>query len=163
MRECVEVSPDQRNAWVVACLVGAMLLGTAMLLWLEPPAHGWSVPAVELGENVAGVRSVQIHFALADAALPLDEYDCVVYADGRCAWRPRSADIRLTLLGKRSNRLPEAQAGTLLAILGSMNLASGLDFSQVRLDPGSDPKLNPGLPPPAHELRALLERKGILQ
>lgn len=157
------MGPDQRNAWVVAYLVGAMLLGTAMLLWLEPPAHGWSVPAVEMGENLAEVRSVQIHYALADAAPTLDEYDCVVFADGTCAWRPRSADIRLTLLGRRTSRLPEAQAGTLLAILGSMNLASGLDFSHVRLEPGSDPKLNPGLPPPAHELRALLERKGILQ
>lgn len=163
MRETFEVSPDQRNAWVVAYLVGAMLLGTAMLLWLEPPAHGWSVPAVAMGENVSGVRSVQIHYAIADASPALDEFDCVVFADGRCAWRPRSADIRLTLLGKPSSRLPEAQAGTLLAILGSMNLASGLDFSQVHLAPGSDPKLNPGLPPPAHELRALLERKGILQ
>lgn len=157
------IMAEKRNARVVAYLVASMLAGAAVLLWLEPPAHGWSDPAGAVGASQLRVQSVEIRYLPAETPDSMDDFDCVVFADGRCAWRPRGSDIRVTLVAPKSNRLPDPQAAALLAVLGNMSIGHGLDPSRVRLYSGSDSSLNPELPQPAHDLRALLERKGFLR
>ena len=59
------MSPETRNAKVVAILVGSMTLGAAGLLWLEPPARGWASSALLLAEHGDPIQTVHITYAPA--------------------------------------------------------------------------------------------------
>ncbi len=154
--------PERRNARVVVALLLALVAGAAVLLWLEPPLPGWSRAAQETLDGGVPVHSVEIGYVPDSSGPAFSEYDCVIFEDGRCAWRPRGSDVRVMLVGSADGDLPPAQAGAVLAMLGDMSFGRGLDLSRVRLAPQSDPRLNESAPPPARDLRDLLTRKGLL-
>lgn len=156
------MSADKRNTKIVALLIGSMTLGAAVLLWLEPPTHGWSSGTLLMAENGPGVAEVQIEYVAEPDAELAGRYDCLVLPDGTCEWRPNSPRVRLALVGSGEQPLPEEQCRTLLAVFGVMTQRHGLDLEQVWLDPASDARLHPELPAAAHRLVELLVRKGIV-
>jgi hypothetical protein len=156
------VAADKRNALIVACLIGSMTLGAAVLLGLEPPTPGWSSGTLLLAESGYAVEEVQIEYGGPDAPVDPTAYDCAVLPSGECAWRPSGPRIRLAVIGSEAPRLPQAQAKALLAAFGSMTQRHGLDLDSVWLHPASDARLHPELPAQAHDLCDLLVRKGIV-
>jgi hypothetical protein len=161
-RKGLPVAADKRNTQIVACLIGSMTLGAAVLLWLEPPTPGWSSTTLLLAESVCAVDEVQIEYVGPNAGSDPAAYDCVVRPSGECTWRPTGSRVRLSVVGSEGLRLPEAQAKTLLAVFGSMTQRHGLDLDRVWLHPASDARLHPELPAQAHDLCDLLVRKGII-
>jgi hypothetical protein len=158
----VPVSADKRNTKIVALLIGSMTFGAAVLLWLEPPTHGWSSGTLLMAESVAAVEEVRIEYVGDEAAGRAAAYDCLILPDGTCAWRPSGPRVRLAVVGAHDGPLPEAQCRTLLAVFGVLTQRHGLDLEQVWLDPASDARLHPELPAAAHTLVELLVRKGIV-
>ncbi len=156
------MAADKRNTQIVACLIGSMTLGAAVLLWLEPPTPGWSSATLLLAESGCAVEEVQIRYAGPDAAVDPAAYDCVVLPSGECAWRPNGSRIRLAVIGSEGPRLPPAQAKALLAVFGSMTQRHELELDRVWLHPASDARLHPELPAQAHDLCDLLVRKGLV-
>lgn len=154
---------DTRNTKVVVWLVVSMTAGAALLLWLEPPKQNWASGALLMAEREGPLKSVRIEYLPAGQAIDAAKYDCLIFADGRCKWQPQSADIRLALLGSKASQLEEAQARTLLEVLGGLNQFRRLDLRNVRLDPASDARLNPKLPVQAEDLRNLLAKKGLIR
>ncbi len=157
------VAPDTRNPKVVAWLILSMTAGAAALLWLEAPTRGWSAPTPLMAERGRLVQTLLIEFACDDEPVATREFDGVILPDGRCDWRPRGPQIRLLVIGSRTEKLAAPAARTLLALLGSLQRERGLDLRRVRLHPESDSLLNPRLPPASHDLRSLLLRKAIIQ
>ena len=139
-----------------------MTFGAAVLLWLEPPTHGWSSGTLLMAESGPDVAEVRIEYVADRGAGRVVEYDCLVLPDGTCEWRPNGPQVRLALLGSEEGPMPEAQCRTLLAVFGVMTQRHGLDLGQVWLDPASDARLHPELPAAAHRLVELLVRKGIV-
>jgi hypothetical protein len=156
------VTSDTRNTTIVAFLFGAMTLGAAILLWFEPPTPGWSSSALLMAESGRGVEELRIDYAGSGSTVEPGVYDCVVYPDGRCDWRPRGAQVRLLVSGLGQQGLAPAQAEKLLAVFGSLTQRHGLDLERVWLHPASDARLHPELPVAAHDLCDLLVRKGII-
>jgi hypothetical protein len=153
---------DKRNTVMVASLIGSMTLGAGLLLWLEPATPGWSPGTLLMAESVRAIEDVRVEYAPPGAVIEPGKHDGLVQADGACEWRPRGPRIRLAVVGSESERLPQAQAKTLLAIFGSMEQRHGLELERVWLDPASDARLHPELPAQAHDLCRLLVRKGII-
>lgn len=157
------MSADKRNTKIVAFLIGSMTIGAAFLLWLEPPVRGWSSGTLLMAESVPAIEDVRVEYVdTEDATAGISGYDCVVLPDGACEWRPSGTRIRLAVIGRAGQPLPEAQSRTLLAVFGSMAQRHGLDLERVWLDPASDARLHPELPAAAHGLVELLVRKGIV-
>jgi hypothetical protein len=156
------VSADKRNTKIVALLIGAMTFGAAVLLWLEPPTHGWSSGTLLMAESVPAVEEVRIEYVNGQTAGGAVGYDCLVLPDGTCEWHPTGPRIRLAVVGPDEATMLEAQCRTLLAVLGTMTQRHGLTLAQVWLDPASDARLHPELPAGAHGLVELLVRKGIV-
>lgn len=133
-----------------------------MLLWLEPPTHGWSSGTLLMAESVPGVEEVRIEYVADEATGRAGGYDCLVLPDGTCEWRPDGPLVRLASVGSLGASMPDTQCRTLLAVFGVMTQRHGLDLERVWLDPASDARLHPELPAAAHRLVALLVRKGIV-
>ena len=148
-----------RNTKVLAALIAAMTFGAAFLLWLEPPAPGWSSSTLLMAESTSAVSEVRIECATDAAAV--GQADCVVLPDGTCRWQPRGEQITLLVLADEGG-LSDQQALTLLAVLGTLAERHGLDLKNVWLHPASDARLHPELPLAAHDLCRLLVRKGII-
>lgn len=153
---------ETRNTRVVAILIVSMTVGAACLLWLEMPTRGWSPTTFLMAERGRPVEDVLIEYVGPEQPFNPADYDCAVYSDGRCDWRPRQPHIRLAVVGSGGERLGQAQAGSLLAALGSMSRLRGLDLSRVRLHADSDARVDSDASPQARDLRDLLVRKGII-
>ena len=156
------MSADKRNTLIVVFLIASMTLGAAILLWLEPPAAGWSPTTLLMAESVRDIDDVQIEYVGPDASVDLGTYDCVVLPSGVCRWQPHGPRIHLAVVGAGGQRLSQAQAETLLAVFGSMTQRHGLDLERVWLHPASDARLHLELPPEAHDLCDLLVRKDVV-
>lgn len=153
--------PLSRNAKVVVTLVISVSLGTGVLLSTEPEVRQWSSPPWD-PRLASPPRSVEIaYIAPQDDPEPAG-YDCVIYPDREPLWRPTGQRVRVGVVGTDDPRLPREQARRLLAVLGGLRRI-GLDVLEFQLAPGSDARLHPELPPQAHDLCALLTRKGIVR
>jgi hypothetical protein len=169
------MTADKRNATVVIALVLAMTVGAQVLLSFEswfgaPPTH-WEGDVRLSAERGNPVQHVEISYItkLADLdELGLDDHGrdsvCVIGPAGEVdIWRPAGPRVRLMVIGSSEDRLPDEQKRTLLATLGSLSEASGVDLVRVRIASGSDVRRNPDLPMQAHDLRELLVRKKIIR
>jgi len=154
--------PEQRNALVVASMVASMTLGAVTLLWLEPPARGWTSSTLLMAESVPVIDEVRVEYLEQLTSERVEQYDCIVLPDGQCDWRPSGGLIRLGVVGDSEQMLSDSQCRTLLAALGSMTHRRRLNLDQVWLDPASDARLHPELPSGAHCLVDLLVRKGVI-
>jgi len=139
-----------------------MTAGVTLLLWLEPAAPGWSRTTLLMAESARAVESVQIEYLAPGAPGAASDYDCLVMPGGQCVWRPSGPQVRLAVVGS-DGPMPEAQARQLLAVFGNLTQRHGLDLGRVWLHPGSDARLHPELPVAAHDLCALLVRKGVIR
>jgi hypothetical protein len=162
-----------RNTSVVVTLITSMTLGAAALRGLElrlvpgkPSFKGSTLLMAERGMRVA---EVEVHYAPSWDAVPGLGIDpegsdsvCLIDTDGSTQWAQRGPHVQLVVIGTDGRTLGEPQKRGLLGALGTLNHASGRDLVPVRLAAGSDEQFTPGLPPQAKDLRALLERKGIL-
>lgn len=157
---------DSRNTKVVAALVAAMTVGATGLLALEGgiwrPADR-PVALTALADSRQGIREVLIFLASADVADQPALFDCLVYPDGRCTWRPRSALVRMAVVASEGESVTDSQKEALLAVLGRLSQAHNLTSRQIRLDSGSDDRITPGLPVSAGELRRLLTERDIIR
>lgn len=153
---------EKRNTHVIACVIAAMTLGAALLLWMEPESPGWSKTTLLMAESVPAVEEVRIEYLEPLTREHLETFDCLVLPDGQCDWRPRQGAIRLGVVGINAQPLSEKQKYTLLAVVGSLSQRHGLDIKRVWLDPSSDARLHPELPDGARGLAELLVRKGII-
>ncbi len=151
--------PLSRNAKVVVSLLISVSLGTGVLLSTEPQMRQWAVPPWNPQRPPSAVR---IAYIPPEQTPEPEQYDCLIYPDREPLWRPRGAELQVAVVGSSEDRLPREQVRRLLAVLGGLRRI-GLDLSAFRLDPRSDVRLNPDLPPQAHELCALLTRKGIVR
>jgi hypothetical protein len=158
----LSVAADTRNSKTVVLLIGSMTLGAALLLWFEPPVPGWSSTTLLMAESAGTVEDVQVTYVWPQAVIDPAAYDCLVLPSGECEWRPRDGRVRLAVIGSGADRLTDAQAETLLVVLGSLTQRHELRLDRVWLDPPSDARLYPDLPPEAHDLCELLVRKGII-
>jgi hypothetical protein len=149
------VTKDGRNIRVVGGLVLSLTLGTATLMALEPPVRRWAPTAALAGGLPNGVQSVQIDYAAP--GFDPNQFDALIFADGRCDWRPRGTALRVGVVGDGA-AISEAQAQALLAALGSL-AQYGLDLEQVHIGVDSDARRQDGLPPGAADLCRLLQRK----
>ncbi|MCG3126122.1 MAG: hypothetical protein CHACPFDD_00952 [Phycisphaerae bacterium] len=156
------MNPNNRNTRIVVALVAAMTAGAALLLWLERPVA--RLPAASLiaaaGEPF---DHMVISLAPAEHIEQLAEADCAILPDGRFTWNPRGGQLRLALAAAPDGRLDQAQVLSLLGILGQLTTSRGLPVESISLAPESDPRLKPDLPPAAFDLRALLEKKGVIK
>lgn len=156
------MNTNNRNTRIVIALVAAMTAGAALLLWLERPVA--RLPAASL-IAAAGEQFDELLISLAPAEHieQLAEADCAILSDGRFTWNPRGGRLRLAVAAKADARLDDAQVLSLLGILGQLTTSRGLPIERIALDPESDPRLKPDLPPAALDLRALLEMKGVIK
>ena len=153
--------PLSRNAKVVVALVTSVSLGTGVLLSTEPQVRQWSSPPWD--PNLPSPpRSVEIAYIAPESSLELASFDCVIYPDREPLWQPRGQTLRVGVVGTGDPQVPREQARRLLAILGGLRRI-GLDVPDFQLAPASDARLHPELPPQAHDLCALLTRKGIVR
>ncbi len=155
------MNPDNRNARVIGLLVGAMTVGASVLLALEPAGIRWGGAPLLAMRNVSALESARICFIASVLDTTLAEYDCVILPSGDPIWQPRSAHIRVAVVGDGKPQLPEAQVEALLAILGNLTQTLGLSPTQITLDGDSDPRIRTDLPPAATNLAGVLSRKGI--
>ena len=157
------MADDKRNKQVVACLIAAMTLGAALLLWLEPPVTGWSESTLLMAETVPEIEEVRIEYVQPLTHEYIPYYDCFVFPDGGCDWRPRSSKLRLAVVGvDPAEPMSDSQARTLLSVFGSLTQRHGLALQGIWLDTESDSRLHPELSPGAHSLTELLVRKGLI-
>ncbi len=163
-----------RNTSVVVALITSMTLGAVGLRGLElrlvpgkPSFKGSTLLMAERGMRVEEVEVQYVSSWDEVAGLGIDpeggDSVCLIDADGRAQWAQRGPRVQLVVIGAAGDTLRDAQKRGLLGALGTLNHASGRDLLPVRLSAGSDEQITPGLPPQAKDLRALLERKGILQ
>lgn len=145
-----------RNTKVVACLIGSLTLGAGLLLTLEPPGRAWSQPPL-LAAQSAQVRDIVVH--VAPEGTDLSNYDCVIFPDRAPLWRTAGRVMRVGVLCEGDTPLTTQQAQDLLAVLGA---AGAGQHARVAIDPASDVREGSGRGAAAHDLLALLERKGLL-
>lgn len=151
--------PLSRNAKVVVSLVVSVSLGTGVLLSTEPELRQWAVPPCDPQTRP---RQVQIAYVPPERGVEPGQYDCLIYPDREPLWQPRGPALHVAVVGTSQDRLPKQQVRRLLAVLGGLRRI-GLELSAFELEPASDARLHPDLPPQAHELCALLTRKGIVR
>jgi hypothetical protein len=156
------VAGEHRNTTIVAVLIASMTLCAALLLWLEPPTRGWQASDLLMAADGQAVQSVTIQYAPPGAVVEPGLYDCIVFSDGQCDWRPRGRDIVMLVMGTPDDGLPRGLAQAVLNVLGNLSQGGRLDLSRVHLSPDSDPRLTAGLSPQANALFELLSRKGVL-
>ncbi len=152
---------DRRNVIVVVSLIAAMTAGAQLLRWFEPSTPQWTSATELSAETGAPIEDVTIEFAADDTTLAPEQVDCVVYPDRSYTWSPRGSHLRLVVRGTADGSLPREQGETLLAILGGLCRDQNLPLDRIRLAPDSDVRSFPDLPRQAHDLRALLDRKGL--
>ncbi len=151
--------PLSRNAKVVVSLVTSVSLGAGVLLSTEPEFRQWAVPPCD---PQSPPSEVQIAWVPPERPLDPNRYDCLIYPDREPLWQPRGPRLHVAVVGTGQDRLPREQVRRLLAVLGGLRRI-GLDLSAFELEPESDVRLHPDLPPQAHDLCALLTRKGIVR
>lgn len=160
------MNTDIRNSKVVASLIVAMTAGAGLLLWMEPTPASANPPAALTALEGSIVENVTIQFAMP-GEVDRPAIDVVLKPDGTVeAAQPAGTELRLVVVGADSPKelnLPQEQQRTLLTTL--MRVAETQRGREVRvhLDPTSDAKLVPQLPPQAHDLRRLLALKGLIE
>jgi hypothetical protein len=168
------MTAGKRNTSVVAALIISMTAGAAVLRGLElrlvPGKPNFKGSTLLMAEQGMRVREVEVSYVPRWEDLPTagidpegDDSVCVVDSDGRAHWAQRGPRIQLVVIGTDNETLASVQRRALLGALGTLNQASGVDLVPVHLAAGSDVRVNPDLPAQARDLRALLERKGIIQ
>lgn len=169
------MTADKRNATVVIALVLSMTVGAQILLcfesWIGARPTRWEGDTLLSAKRGNPVQNVEISYvaSLEDLdALELEAASpdsiCVIGPAGEVdIWRPAGPRVRLIVIGSAGRTLPDQQKLTLLATLGSLSEASGVDLVRVQLATGSDARRSPGLPLQAHDLRDLLARKKIIR
>jgi len=149
-----------------------MTAGATVLLGLEsklvPKRPNWTGSTLLMAEHGARVESVEITYITSPdevgrASLGVEESLCLIEPDGTTRWEPLRARVRVVVIGSDGEHLTAEQKRALLGVLGSISQASGVELVPVRLADSSDVRQQPGLPPQAADLCALLERKGIIR
>jgi len=151
---------DTRNTKVVVCLIVAMTVGAAMLLWLEPNV---ATPALTNPLAAVGgtpIEDVVIQYAPADQT-PGPSAACVIPPDGTPEWHPASGpQLTLVVVGSEpASALREEQKKTLLSVLGGLAHGASGQAVRVRLHPESDTRVNRDLPRQAEDMLELLVEK----
>lgn len=163
------MSSDPRNTRVVAALIAAMTLGAFLLLGLErfaPRTPGFGGELLLTARSGQSLDGVLIDFGYEGYVPSAAGYDCVILPTGAHAWTEREhrGELRILLLGyEAEDRLQDAQALKLLAVLGSLEQQFATDNLPVRLHPEIDPTRVSALPNQVYELHGLLVRKGLIQ
>jgi hypothetical protein len=164
------MTADQRNTAVVVALVLSLTAGIGVLTWLEPERPEWQQAPLLMAQDDLALTELTVHFAAdraALAALEIDENDglCVVYADEPPKWWSGGPHVSVVVVGAGGWDTPMSrqQQEWLLGALGSLVQPVGLEHVRVRLARGSDVSLTSDLPQQAVDLRALLERKMLIQ
>ena len=160
--EGVLMDANTRNTKVIAALIASMSVGAVVLLALETKPNLSPAPLLmaEEGQRVDGLR---IEVLPADQAYRADAFDGCIELDGRCRWRPSGPNLRIAVLGRTAQALSEAQAGTLMKLLGSLVEYGQLDLNHVAFVPPSDPADKRTLAVLATDVRTLLRKKGVSQ
>lgn len=154
------MNSDTRNARVLALLIGAMTIGAATLLGIEPRSVRVVTPPLT-AELEGAIEHIELTYVSPRSSVRAEDFNCLVFPDRRPDWRPDGPDLRVAVIGGDADRLPLEQQRQLLVILSGLN-GAGVDVQRVEIDPNSDPRRHPNLPHAAHELVTLLERKGLL-
>ncbi len=162
------MTADRRNTLVVVALILSMTVGARVLTWLEPYRPRWEGPVALTAERALPVQEIAIAYAGSPSeleALDLDLRDsiCWVNADGTVEWRPAGPRVQLIVLGSEGPLLTDAQKRAVLATIGSLSQASGVELVNVRLAPSLQPGRDGVRPPQADDLCRLLVRKGIIE
>ncbi|MCA9244677.1 MAG: hypothetical protein KDA32_12010 [Phycisphaerales bacterium] len=153
------MAEERRNFVVLGCLATAMTLTAGFLLWIEPARQGWTAsPRVLQSAAQAPVVRVLIDYAPVDVRFDPEQYELVLFPDGQRDWRPNGPLVRALVVGSDAADLPEAQARTLLAVIGSLRELHGLPMDGVSLTP----QLASSLDPQSVSVADLLMRKGLL-
>lgn len=134
-----------------------------MLFLLEGGDWRRAAPTALAAESAAGVREIEIGFVRDAPRATLDGFDCLLAPDGQAHGSIAGPRIRIGLLASGGERLEEAQARTLLAMLGNLSRTHAIGPDRVRLLPDSDPRRAPALPGEAHALKDLLLGRGIIR
>jgi len=162
------MTADRRNTLVVAALILSMTLGARVLTWLEPYRPRWEGPVALTAERALPVQEVEISYAGTPGEVEALDFDlrdsiCWVNADGAVEWRPAGPRVQLIVLGSEGAVLSDAQKRAVLATIGSLSQASGVELVNVRLAPGLQPGRDGARSPQADDLCRLLVRKGIIE
>ncbi|MBI5865607.1 MAG: hypothetical protein HZB38_14085 [Planctomycetes bacterium] len=155
------MNSEKRNARVVAFLIGALTVGAAVLLYMEPRGGRGGAPLLmmESGQQVADVT---IEFIEAGQAWRATDYDCVVLPSGEVSWNPRSSSIQLLVVGSGSAHLSDGQASALIQVLGELSHEGGLSLANVELARNCDSRRVSDLSPEGRDLTTLLLRKSFI-
>jgi hypothetical protein len=165
------MTADKRNASIIIALVLAMTAGAQVLLSFESwigarPTH-WEGDVRLSAERGNPVQHVEISYVASRDdvdALTLDERDsiCVIGPSGAVEiWQPAGPRVRLIVIGSDAERLADQQKLTILATLGSLSEASGVDLVGVQFAAGTRDAAE--LPAQAQDLRDLLVKKQIIR
>lgn len=143
-------APD-RNTLVVTALIGAMTLGSAVLLGLERVGRD---PHQNQRELIArsSVESVEISFV--DPRAALEDYHAVVFAD-RLERRAHATRLRVAVVDPGEEALTPTQRDQLLTLLAGAGRSA-----VVALPAESDARRTPELAAAAHDLYDTLVRSG---
>ncbi len=159
------MTADKRNTAVVVALIVSLTVGIRVLTWLEPERPCWEGAPLLMAEQGGFVDEVVVTYTPSREALRsvvVDERDslCVVYPDEEPYWSPSGPVVQLVVVGSATEALDHWQKEKLLAVLGSLDQASGgRDLVPVRLAP----ELRQAeLLPQAADLCKLLARKRII-
>lgn len=154
---------DSRNTKVLSSLIASIIIGAGLLLWMEPPARGWAEARLLVGQGGATVEEVLIEYAAFGESVRSGDYDCLIYEDGTCEWRPRGARLRLLVVGSALDTLPDAQVRSLLAVIGTIGQNNRGGRAQIHLHAEHDARRTANLPAQAAALTELLIRRGVIR
>jgi hypothetical protein len=165
------MAADKRNTSVVVALIVSMTVGAQVLLWLEswmaPERLHWEGQTLLTAASATPVSEVELFLTAApvDVQAVGNEYApdsiCVIESADRVRWIPRGTVVRLIVVADGPDVLSDGLKAMLLRVLDNMHQA-GPHAVPVALAPECDPRLDSELPPTAHDLRALLVRKGFI-
>lgn len=158
--------PVDRNVRFVVTLFFAMTLGAAALRWLEAPPQRWGANTLMMAESAERFDDLTFEVVPTGAAVMRDAFDCVIpplptsSEEAKCDSRGLR-NFRIAILQDESGALTPYQVENILKVLGNLHLHGQISLENVFIDPNCDPRLNAEAPQAAHELLALLARKGI--
>lgn len=112
-------------------------------------------------ESAPDYESLEITFLEAGRRYSVEDYDCVIPAEGAIVWSPQSAALRMLVVGQK-DRLTRQQADQLNDLISSLQKSAGLDPNSIRLARGTDPRTSKVVPVGAQDMAALLRRNGII-
>lgn len=158
---------DNRNLVVVGALVGALTLGAALLLWLEPAKPRWQSDRLLRAERHVPITAVEVDYVPREAALaaleqPGPDSVCVVFPTESPAFQFGGSRLRLLVVRSDSERLSVSQQENVLATLAALAGQAPNQNLPVALAESADAARDPSLPEQARELRELLLRKGLI-